>query len=128
CYTDVASNDPIASRLRAAAAQWHLTAGRSDHDLAEQIRNDRIDILIDLSGHTAHNRLQAFALKPAPVQATYLGYPNTTGMMQIDYRITDASADPPGKTDAFHTETLVRLPLTAWCFQPQEIAPDVAPL
>jgi predicted O-linked N-acetylglucosamine transferase (SPINDLY family) len=90
------------------------------------IREDQIDILVDLAGHTGGNRLLVFAHKPAPVQVTYLGYPSTTGMTAIDYRFTDAHADPPGMTDALCTEKLFRLPRTDWCFQPPANCPDVA--
>jgi protein O-GlcNAc transferase len=83
--------------------------------LAERILRDGIDILVDLAGHTAENRLPAFARKPAPIQATYIGYPATTGMLSNDYRITDAYADPPGMTEQFNVEHLWRLPETTYC-------------
>jgi predicted O-linked N-acetylglucosamine transferase (SPINDLY family) len=82
---------------------------------------------VDLAGHTAGRRLLVFARRPAPVQVTHFGYPNTTGLAAMDYRITDAFAGPPGRTEAFHTEELVRLPEVAWCYQPPP-APEVGPL
>jgi predicted O-linked N-acetylglucosamine transferase (SPINDLY family) len=92
------------------ASGWRQTADVPDDALADMIRNDRIDILVDLSGHTENDRLMVFARKPAPLQITWNGYANTTGMTAIDYRITDAYADPPGMTDGLHTEKLVRMP------------------
>jgi len=97
----------------------------TDEQLAERIRADGIDILVDLSGHTADNRLRVFARKPAPVQVTYIGYPGTTGLSAIDYRITDAWQDPPGQTECYHSETLVRLSGGALTFQPESNLPDV---
>ena len=91
---------------------------QSDEQLAQLVRDDRIDILVDLTGHIAGNRLLAFARKPAPIQVTYLGYQNTTGMSAMDYRLTDERADPPGLTDAFYTERLVRLPRCFFCYRP----------
>src|SRR5262249_56434304 len=91
------------------------------------IRLDRIDILVDLAGHTALNRMLVFARKPAPVQVAYFGYPNTTGLATMDYRITDAHADPPGLTEESYTEELIRLPEIAWCYQPSA-SPEVGPL
>ncbi|PKO60985.1 MAG: hypothetical protein CVU24_10630, partial [Betaproteobacteria bacterium HGW-Betaproteobacteria-18] len=96
----------------------------SDEQLVEQIRADGIDILVDLSGHTAANRLPVFARKPAPVQVTYIGYPGTTGLSSIDYRISDPWQDPVGLTERYHSETLVRIP-GGMAYLPDAGAPDV---
>jgi protein O-GlcNAc transferase len=125
CYSDVERPDETTARIQQLADVWRDTGGVSDDRFAQIVREDRIDILVDLAGHTAGNRLLAFARRPAPVQVTCLGYPNTTGMAAIGYRITDAHADPPGLTDAFHTEQLIRLPRTAWCYRPPADAPHV---
>jgi predicted O-linked N-acetylglucosamine transferase (SPINDLY family) len=98
-----------------------------DAALAVQIRTDAIDILVDLSGHTGHSRLLVFGLKPAPVQVTWLGYLNTTGLDTMDYRIADAHAVPEGPLDALHSEKLVRLPDSQWCYRPPAGCPDVSP-
>jgi protein O-GlcNAc transferase len=127
CYSGVESPDQMTQALRASADRWVETAGVNDHDLAEKIRKDQIDILVDLSGHTGSKRLRAFAEKPAPVQVTYLGYPATTGLSAIDYRITDALADPPGKTEAFYSERLVRMPVSNWCYFAPPLSPPVKP-
>ncbi|HMB96418.1 MAG TPA: tetratricopeptide repeat protein, partial [Tepidisphaeraceae bacterium] len=129
CYSDVVHGDDVTQRLRDRADQWRDIAGLSDVRIAQLIRKDEIDILVDLAGHTAHNRLIAFAHRPAPIQVNYLGYPNTTGVATIDYRITDAQADPPGLTESQHTEKLVRLPSGFLCYRPAENSPpprDVA--
>ena len=91
--------------------------GLSHVQAAELVRRDRIDVLIDLAGHTGGNRLPMFALRPAPVQATHYGYTTTSGLAAMDYRITDADVDPPGETERWHTEELVRLPETWWCYR-----------
>ena len=127
CYSARQTEDAITARIKAHAALWRPMVGIDDAALAAQIRDDRIDILIDLSGHTAGNRLGAFARKPAPVQVTWLGYPATTGLPTIDYRLTDAIADPAPAADAHSTEQLFRLPHGFHCYVPPESAPDVAP-
>lgn len=123
CYAQVAAPDTLTAKLQAEADVWRSIVGLSDEQAAEMIRQDQIDILVDLAAHTAKNRLLIFARKPAPVQVTFLGYPGTTGLETIDYRITDALADPPGQTERYHTEQLIRLPQTAWCFAPTDSLP-----
>ena len=124
-YDDAPAPDAVTQRLRNCVAQWRRIRGMGDAQVAELIRRDGIDLLVDLSGHTAGNRLLVFARRPAPVQVTYLGYCDTTGMRAMDFRLTDAHADPPGTTEQWHTETLVRLPDCAWCFRPCADAPPV---
>jgi predicted O-linked N-acetylglucosamine transferase (SPINDLY family) len=127
CYAEVPRLDPLGERFRQLADLWRPTVGLSDADLAACIASDGVDLLVDLAGHTAHNRLPVFARRPAPVQASWLGYANTTGLSAIDWRITDAVADPPGVTDALHTERLMRLPDGFLCFGPPAPAPPVSP-
>lgn len=126
CYANVKRPDATTARLQAQVSQWRNIYSRSDEEVAEVIRKDEIDIVVDLAGHTAGSRLRAFAYKPAPVQVTYLGYPNTTGLSVMDYRITDAWADPPGQ-EAFYTETLIRLPHGFLCYTPPSDAPAITP-
>jgi len=125
-YANVARPDAMTARLRGLADHWRDISGMNDLRAADLIREDRIDILVDLAGHTAGNRLLLFARKPAPVQATYLGYLNTTGMAAMDYRLTDTWADPQGEGDRWHTETLVRLPNGLLCFGEPIDCPPVA--
>lgn len=127
CYAQVACPDTMTDQLRKVGCAWRSTVGMPDTVMAALIREDRIDILIDLAGVTEGNRLGVFARKPAPVQCTWLGYPNTTGLSQIDYRITDAVADPPGLTEQFHAEKLLRMPRSFIVFEPLESS-SVAPL
>jgi protein O-GlcNAc transferase len=124
-YSNHAQVDEVTQRLRPMFDHWLQCAHFSHTALAEQIRFDQIDILVDLSGHTAHNRLLTFARKPAPIQVTYLGYGGTTGLTAMDYRITDPWLDPVGVTDDQHSEALVRLPSGAAGFQWVENAPSV---
>lgn len=126
-YADVARPDRVSDRLRALVTTWHHVRGLSDDALAALIARDGIDILIDLGGHSGDNRLPVFARQPAPVQVTYLGYPNTTGLPAVGFRLTDAIADPPGTTEDLHVERLVRLPRGAWCYAEPE-APAVSAL
>ena len=125
CYSDVTAPDAVTRRLQAQVEHWCPTVGLSDAALAERIRADGIQLLVDLSGHMGVNRLLAFARRPAPVQITYIGYQATTGLAAMDYRLTDAHADPPGQTEAWHTEKLVRLPQAFFCYQPPAEAPPV---
>lgn len=106
------------------ATHWKKVTGRPAREVAELIRDDRIDILVELAGHTANNRLDVAALKPAPVQFTYVGYNNTTGLGAIDYRITDGVVDPPATRQPF-SEELVRLPGCFLCYTPPARIPDV---
>ncbi|HEX8913330.1 MAG TPA: tetratricopeptide repeat protein, partial [Humisphaera sp.] len=126
CYSDVLRPDDVTDRIRAGADHWRDVRGLSDAEAAEQVREDAVDILVDLAGHTGTNRLGVFARRPAPVQVTYLGYPNTTGLEAIDYRVTDEAADPTGQTERLHAEHLVRLP-SFLCYAPPPEAPPVSP-
>jgi len=96
--------------------------------LAQLIREDQIDILVDLTMHTAWNRMLLFARKPAPVQVTYLAYCSTTGLDTMDYRLTDPHLDPPGTNDAYYSEESIRLPETYWCYSADEPSPQIGPL
>lgn len=125
CYSCHHQTDEVTRRLQGHADRWRSLVGIADEAAAEMIRADEIDILVDLAGHTAYNRLPLFAAKPAPVQATYLGYLNTTGLRAMDYRITDAFADPEGLTEKYHTEQLMRLPDSFWCYRTPPDAPPV---
>jgi predicted O-linked N-acetylglucosamine transferase (SPINDLY family) len=125
-YSTTVHMDSVTDRLRKRACRWRDVRFASDEQVARMVQRDGIDILVDLSGHTSMARPGLFALKPAPVQVTWLGYPNTTGLAAIDYRITDACADPPGSTERWHTEELVRLPHGFLCYRPRRSAPQVA--
>ena len=124
-YADVQQPDDYSERLREYGAQWRKTIGLDDAQLAQLIRDDAIDILVDLSGHTNNNRLLTFARRAAPIQVNWLGFPSTTGMASMDYRITDAWCDPPGTTEHLNSEKLVRLPGIYMAWRPPEHTPDV---
>jgi len=118
CYAGVAHPDSLTRRFRALSDGWRDIAGLSHEQVAERVRDDRIDILVDLSLHAAGNRLLVFARRPAPVQVTFAGYPGTTGLETIDYRLTDPYLDPPGAHDESYVEESIRLPDTFWCYDP----------
>ncbi len=126
CYSNSVKRDAVTDRLIAAADHWIPCLGMSDELLAKRIHDDGIDILVDLSGHTAHNRLLVFARKPAPLQITYLGYPGTSGLSAMDYRLTDRYTEPEG--DQYYTEELLRLPDSIWCYRPAEDMQQATPL
>jgi protein O-GlcNAc transferase len=117
CYYNNLPVDEMTKRLMATSDHWRSIVGVIDLDVINLIRSDKIDILVDLSGHTAKNRLLVFVQKPAPIQVTWLGYPNTTGLSSIDYRFTDMIADPIGEADEVHSESLVRLANGFQCYK-----------
>ncbi|MGD0770562.1 MAG: tetratricopeptide repeat protein [Tepidisphaeraceae bacterium] len=124
CYSDGRRTDAVTRRLQRCAHVWHMALGRTDEELAEQIRRDRIDVLVDLAMHMSYNRLLTFAQRPAPVQVAWLAYPGGTGLEEMDYRITDPWIDPPGMDESCYREQSVRLPSTWACYDP---LCDVAP-
>jgi predicted O-linked N-acetylglucosamine transferase (SPINDLY family) len=125
-YANHSGDDAVTARLQPLFGHWRSILHVSDIEAEQMVRADGIDLLIDLNGHTGGNRLPLFARKPAPVQLTWLGYPNTTGLDAMDYRLTDAWADPPGMTEALHSEALWRLPDCFVCYRPPDGAPGVA--
>jgi predicted O-linked N-acetylglucosamine transferase (SPINDLY family) len=128
CYASLNRPDLFTDHCRTQADVWREVLDLSDEHLAHAIRQDRIDILVDLTMHMANNRLLVFARKPAPVQVTYLAYCGTTGLRTIDYRLTDPYLDPPGQDEPFYSEQSIRLPETYWCYQPIMETPPVNPL
>jgi protein O-GlcNAc transferase len=126
CYYTGDQMDEVTGQLRAAADGWRDVKALEDEALARVIEEDGIDVLVDLTGHAGALRHGVFARQPAPVQLAWLGYLHSTGLTRIAYRITDARADPPGESDALHTETLVRLPHSQWCFRPSYEAKHAA--
>jgi protein O-GlcNAc transferase len=123
CYYNHSAHDADTTRIIAAADHWIPCRHMSDEQLAQRIRDDAIDVLVDLSGHTAGNRLLTFARKPAPVQVSWLGFGYTTGLSSIDYFIGDHTFTPPGCEDLF-SESIYRLPHVAWCYQAPRSAPE----
>jgi protein O-GlcNAc transferase len=128
CYSDVHLPDAVTERIRQHVPQWRDTSKFRDMEFVKTFLDDRIDIAVDLTGHTGNNRLTALAARLAPIQISWLGYPGTTGMSAISHRITDAIADPAGATDGDHSETLIRLPRTFLCYRPPDEAPAPGPL
>lgn len=127
-YFNANNGDDLTTRFQQAADQWRSIFGQSDESVAEQIRQDQIDILVDLSLHMAGSRLPVFARKPAPVQVTFAGYPGSTGLDTIDYRLSDPYLDPPGVDESVYPESTYRLPHSFWCYDPQSNEPAVSPL
>jgi len=118
CFASVRKPDEITDRHRRCADVWHDMFEQSDEKLAEQIRAQRIDILVDVTMHMGENRMLAFARKPAPLQVTWLAYPGSTGLETMDYRITDEFIDPPGGDDGAYSEKSIRLPGCWCCYDP----------
>ena len=119
CYSFVrGGGDVMTQRLRAASEHWRDVAELSDAAIADTIHADGIDVLVDLCGHTGEPRLPVFAQRPAPVQVSWLGYLNTTGLTRIDHRLTDRRADPPELAQSQHTERLQLLPNSLWAYRP----------
>src|SRR5262249_1651595 len=127
CYSNVAHPDETTHRLRSLSEEWRDISGLTDDQVAERIRFDKLDILVDLAGHTGGGRPLLMPPNPAPGQVTWLGSPGTPGLAAVDYRFTDEIADPPGESDRFHAEKLVRLPTGFLCYQPPADCPEVAP-
>ncbi|MFM9995138.1 MAG: tetratricopeptide repeat protein [Phycisphaerales bacterium] len=130
CYSTGKGSDATTARLRSHAAAWRDVGAVDDGAAAERIRADRVDVLVELSGHTAGGRLGIMARRPAPVQATFIGYPHTTGLTRVDVRLVDAHTDPAGApTDARATERLIRVPGCFLCYRPppMEDDPGVSP-
>jgi protein O-GlcNAc transferase len=127
CYANGIRNDDVTKRLKGLAVAWRDISLKPNRTVRELVREDAIDILVDLAGHTSRNRLTLFTPRAAPVQVTYLGHPNTTGVETMDYRLTDALADPPSMTETYHSEELFRLPRCFLAYAAPENAPAVAP-
>ena len=126
CYSNVRCYDRISRRIEDLSDHWCSISGLDDRKTATKIHRDDVHILVDLAGHSGDNRLPVFAFKAAPIQVNWLGFPGTTGMRAMDYRITDAVADPEGEADEGHTETLVRLSDGFLCYSPPEDVPDIS--
>lgn len=126
CYAESVHADEVTRQIASYSGAWRTTVGLNDDEMCARVLEDRIDILVDLAGHTAHNRLDVFARKPAPLQVSWLGYLNTTGLPAVDYRFSDAVLDPPGRADALSIERLLRLPTGFVCFAAPAQAPAVA--
>jgi predicted O-linked N-acetylglucosamine transferase (SPINDLY family) len=125
CYANVGKPDEVTARIRSYARCWRDISGVGTEGVVEQIRADAIDILVDLGGHTLSAFIPVLARKPAPVQVSYLGYPNTIGLPAVGFRLTDSWADPYGEADKLHVESLVRLPRGFLCYLPPPDAPPV---
>lgn len=121
CYANVVRPDSMTNQFRQHADRWRDISDLSDESAAKQIREDRIDILVDLALHTAKNRLLIFARKPAPLQVTFAGYPGSTGLTTMDYRLSDPQLDPPGMDESVYSEQTIRLEHSFWCYDPLDM-------
>ncbi len=128
CYSDIETPDAVTARFRGYAGHWRESSAMADDQLAKQIREDRIDILVELTGHIGKGRLGALAYRPAPVQISYIGYQGTTGVSAVDYVLTDDWADPPGRSESNYVEKPWRLPGSFFVYEPSAEAPLVGPL
>jgi predicted O-linked N-acetylglucosamine transferase (SPINDLY family) len=128
CYANVTQPDALTERFKNASTAWRNIAAMPDQAVADLIRADQIDILMDLALHMANHRLPVFARRPAPVQVTWAGYPGSTGLETIDYRISDSYLDPAGGADDCYSEATIRLPDSFWCHDPLDDSPPVNPL
>ena len=126
-YSDVESPDALTAQIEASVEHWFTVSGYSDAALAQRIRSDGIDVLIELAGHTAGNRLPLLAQRVAPLQVSYLGYPFSTGLAAIDALLGDTVTTPEADA-ALYRERVLRLPHFPFCMQPHASAPPVAPL
>lgn len=117
CYYNGRKADEVTDRLQRSASHWRNIPELDSQQACETIRNDQIDILVDLTGHTANDRLDIFALRPANIQISWLGYPNTTGLKAMDYRMVDAITDPVGVSDHLCSEELIRIDGGFLCYQ-----------
>jgi predicted O-linked N-acetylglucosamine transferase (SPINDLY family) len=127
CYSSSTKRQPLTDRMRACCNVWRDIFDVDDEAGAQMIRGDAIDILVDLSLHSSGSRLMVFARKPAPIQATFIGYPAGTGLDTIDYRLTDPYLDPPGIGDEHYVENSIRLPSTFWCYDQEGMELAVSP-
>jgi predicted O-linked N-acetylglucosamine transferase (SPINDLY family) len=128
CYSNVKRTDNVTQRLQTEADHWFSIVGMDHEAVAARIKKDRIDVLVDLAGHTRENNLPVFARRAAPIQISWLGYPNTTGLRTMDFRLSDVIADPEGEADRLHSEKLVRLDHGFLCYNPAESTPEVGSL
>lgn len=128
CYSSVRNPDDITARYQRSADKWHDVLTLSDEQLAQKVHADQIDILIDLTMHMRYGRLPAFARKPAPIQVSWLAYPGSTGLPEMDYRLTDALMDPPDADASWSVEQPIRLPDSWCCYEAIGDAPPVGPL
>jgi len=128
CYYNRHAYDHVTEDIKGMADYWRNIAGVADKEVVRLIQQDDINILVDLAGHTAENRINVIASKPAPISVNWIGYPNTSGLSVMDYRITDFNTDPPGYSEAYHTEKLVRMPELFCVYEPPFNTPPVSKL